>query len=69
MFIIKAIFCSGHCFQNGSSLGNNVWEENDIISMNVDLSIKSKKTLCFMRNDIMEPVSYGNIPENFKFYV
>jgi hypothetical protein len=58
--------CSGDCIQNGYSLGNSNWGENDVVSIDLDMD---NRILRFYVNKILQKVSYSNIPQTVKIFV
>lgn len=65
----------GFCFQNGFSLGNHPWKEDDVVMLEVDMGPRtghqnpSTRTIRFYVNGELQPVSYSLIPSRFKFFL
>jgi hypothetical protein len=65
IFFVNFIW-SGVIYQCGFVLGNNLWKENDIISLEIDTN---KKLVHLFINNILQPVSLSNIPFPLKIAV
>jgi hypothetical protein len=58
-FCYVFLFLSGEILQNGWISGNNGYKENDIVSVQINTK---EKTVHFLINKILQPVSLCNVP-------